>query len=102
MTDPLSSNSEVALLAELRPLAVSDGDGSLMARCFGTITVLRMYHEEAADEITRLRAALDGLLCEMDLEYDGNRKYDVYQVTKGAVTKARKALVPAQETSDGR
>ena len=53
---------------------------------------------EAEAIIERLRAALGGLLCEMALEYDGNRKYDVYQVTKGAVTEARKALGPAQET----
>jgi hypothetical protein len=45
-----------------------------------------------AAEIRRLRAALQSLLREMALDYSSLPDYDVYQVTKGEVQRARAAL----------
>lgn len=49
-------------------------------------------YDALAAERDRLREALQSLLNEMALEYDYLSKYDVYQVTKGEVERARAAL----------
>src|ERR1035437_1320977 len=42
------------LLELLKPWALSDGDGSLIARCYGEICWLRMKKGEAEEEVDRL------------------------------------------------